>query len=250
MNDLTKERADFEAAYLAHYGPRPRVRSVCEAEWRGWQLARAALSTPAQAVPGFMLAPVEPTRQMYDAGGDVDGTPDKLLRAIYQAMLAARPQQPAQAVPEPVPVALAKAMQCVCDDPGCCAFHRRCMGRCHEPLTNANTALRLRATDEQAAMLAAAPQQPGPSEVWEASSKTTTMLFASKADADQWLAQFSPAVSGGFEVVRREVYRTGGQPGPAVQGEALSRAWDDLPDALKAHPGVKALHRAAQGGEK
>ncbi len=106
MNDLTKEREAFEAWYEGNSLPgevdwfaldsmgdyRWTDTAAC---WDGWQ-ARAALSTPAQAVPkGFVLVPAEPTREMLDAGGDADCTPDKLLRAIYQAMLAAAPQQPA-----------------------------------------------------------------------------------------------------------------------------------------------------------
>ena len=55
--------------------------------------------TPSQAMyddvpltvipPGFAIVPVEPTAAMLQQAGDFDGTPDKLLRAIWATMVLA-----------------------------------------------------------------------------------------------------------------------------------------------------------------
>ena len=64
--------------------------------WEGWQ-ARAALDTG--AVPeGWMLVPVEPTQEMFDAGmKHRAGHPCNVMDG-YTAMLAVAPQPPASAV--------------------------------------------------------------------------------------------------------------------------------------------------------
>lgn len=69
--------------------------------------------------------------------------------------LVPAPAPAAPAVPPGMARALKKSEAIGCSDPQACCFHRRCVGRCVKPWMDANTALRLRATD------AAAPSAPG-----------------------------------------------------------------------------------------
>ena len=64
--------------------------------------------------------------------------------------------------------------------------------------------------------------------------------FLTHSDPNKW----HPHDQAGFRNFRHLGYT---RPTPAGAGElpALQRAWDDLPKQLQAHPGVKALHRAA-----
>lgn len=53
-----------------------------------------------------------------------------------------------QAGPDPLLVMALKKVRAIgCTDPHACAYHGKCVGRCVQPLLNANTALSLRATD-------------------------------------------------------------------------------------------------------
>lgn len=56
---------------------------------------------------------------------------------------------------------------------------------------------------------------PMPTEVWEANSKTGTMLFHTQAEAKAWVSQFSPSIAGGFTVQCRTVYSYPAAPAPA-----------------------------------
>lgn len=85
---------------------------------------------------------------------------------IQQLRAALAAQQAAQ------PVALGKALERECTDPRACTFHRECLGKCHQPLTNANTAMKLRSTDA-----AAQPQQ------------ATDKEFDSDDMQEQWTAR-------------------------------------------------------------
>ena len=76
------------------------------------------------------------------------GSPSQLSDVFRQGVAWVLSQQAAQ------PVALGKALERECTDPRACTFHRKCLGKCHQPLTNANTAMKLRSTDA-----AAQPQQ-------------------------------------------------------------------------------------------
>lgn len=59
--------------------------------WDCWQARRA--SKPAVA-EGWKLVPVDPTREMLNAGRHLDGT-----ESVYRTMLAAAPAAPAQTMP-------------------------------------------------------------------------------------------------------------------------------------------------------
>lgn len=59
---------------------------------------RERLSAPSQQQPQasrlppeFVMVPREPTQEMLDAGGYVDGQPDRMTRAIWREMLEAAP---------------------------------------------------------------------------------------------------------------------------------------------------------------
>ena len=57
-----------------------------------------------------------------------------------------------------------------------------------------------------------APAEPMPAKVWEASDKTSSMLFASQECGKRWLSQFPASVGGGFELFERTVYRLAAAP--------------------------------------
>lgn len=67
-----------------------------------------------------------------------------------------------------------------------------------------------------------------PSEVWEAASKTASMLFHTRAEANAWLSQFAPSVAGGFEIHRRDVYHYPAAPAaPAPEAQAAGQEQDE-----------------------
>ncbi len=51
----------------------------------------------------------------------------------------------------------------------------------------------------------------GPSEVWEVASKTTSVLFATEADADAWIGAHPGSVSGGMFKTCRSITRLAGR---------------------------------------
>jgi hypothetical protein len=65
----------------------------------------------------------------------------------------------------------------------------------------------------------AAPATPSgtvPAKVWEATNKTSTVLFASKECGKQWIAQFPASVAGGFELYERDVHRLAAPAAPTM----------------------------------
>ena len=83
----------------------------------------------------------------------------------------------------------------------------------------------------------AAPAEPVPAKVWEASSKTSTMLFASEECGKRWLAQFPASVAGGFELFERGVYRLAAPAAPSyltrdtiIGGVRVIKVWPEGAD--------------------
>lgn len=112
---------------------------------------------------------------------------------------------------------------------------RRIAGRCDTQAAYKIAREALAAYEAQAEAKPA-PAEPVPAKVWEASNKTSSMLFASEACGKRWLSQFPASVGGGFELFERAVYRLAAAPAAPAQPVAFDaegfRSWlkRELPD--------------------
>ena len=60
--------------------------------------ALAAIAAASAVPPVYRLVPIEPTPEMIEAGGEVDGARDGLIRCYWKSMCLAAPQPPSAAI--------------------------------------------------------------------------------------------------------------------------------------------------------